>query len=242
MRFGLGTAMGIRTKLGLSDAFDGYTPDPARIDRQGWNSTHPFFEVAIAQTKPKLVIELGVWKGMSVIEMAGLMKKHGIPGEILAIDTWLGSSNHLSSKGRRDELMPENGYPTLYRTFLANVADAGHQDVVVPLPMDGTSAAVALRRMDVKAGLVHIDASHEYEAALADFRSYWPLVEANGMLLADDYASWPSVTRAVHVFAAEVDRPVFASMEKAMIPKDPTLAFEMQYVKAVRYRRTPENS
>lgn len=228
----------LRDRLGLGDAFADYTLDPSRIDRQGWNSTHPFFKAAIRLVRPRLIIELGVWKGMSSIEMARLMKEEGLAGEILCIDTWLGSSNHLSQADRRDELRPVNGYPTVYQTFLANVADAGHGDVITPLAMDGNSAAFALARLGVTADVIHIDASHEYVAAIGDLRNYWPLLSAAGMLIADDYGAWPGVTRAVCEFAAEVDRPVFGSMGKAMIPKDPTLGFEMQFVRTKRYKRS----
>ena len=230
----------IRDLLGLEDAFAAYTFEKARVDRQGWNSHHAFFDAAIQQVKPSLILELGVWKGMSSIHMADRMAHHGIEGQILAIDTWLGSSNHLAVQGRRDELKPVDGYPSVYRTFLANVFEAGHQDRIVPLPMDGASAGYALNRLKVKAGIIHIDASHEYEACLADFRTYWPLLDDTGILIVDDYGHWPGVTRAACEFAAEVDRPIFGSMAKALIPKSATLGFDMSVDKPRRYRRIGE--
>ena len=228
---------GIRARLGLENPFDTYDHDPARVDRQGWNSTHQFFDVALTQAKPGLVIELGVWKGMSSIHMAERMDAHGLDGEILSIDTWLGSSAHLSSAGRRAELSPVDGYPSVYRTFLANVHDAGQQGRIVPLPMDGNSSAYALTRLKVTAEVIHIDASHEYESCLADLRNFWPLLAPKGILIADDYGTWPGVTRAVCQFAAEVDRPLFTSMGKALLPKDPGLGFELKVTKARRYKR-----
>ena len=230
----------IRDLLGLEDAFASYIHEPEKIDRQGWNSTHAFFDAAIAQIKPALILELGVWKGMSSIHMADCLLRHGIDGQILAIDTWLGSSNHLAMRGRRAELSPVDGYPSVYRTFLANVFDAGHQSRIVPLPMDGASVAYALNRLDVRAGIIHIDAGHEYEACLADLRNYWPLLDENGILIVDDYGHWPGVTRATCKFAAEVDRPLFGSMAKAIVPKSPNLGFEMLIDKPKRYRRLGE--
>ena len=169
-----------------------------------------------------------------------LLKRDGLDAQILAIDTWLGSSNHLAVAGRREELRPVDGYPSVYRTFLANVSDAGHADCIVPLPMDGASAAYALNRLGVKAGVIHIDASHEYEAALADFRNYWPLLDDEGILVVDDYGHWPGVTRAACEFAAEVDRPLFGSMAKALIPKSGNLGFDVSISRAKRYRRIGE--
>lgn len=217
----------IRTLLGLEDAFESYEFDQSRVDLNGWNSTHPFFRRLLEEFKPRLILELGVWKGMSSLHMAVQSKKLGLQTEILAIDTWLGSSAHLSSEGRRAELLPKNGYPTLYETFLANVASKEQQDVIVPLPMDGLSAAFALKRLGVKADLIHIDASHEYEACLQDFRNYWELLADDGVMLCDDYGVWPDVSRAVCQFAAEVDRPVWTSMAKAIICKDAHVGFDL---------------
>lgn len=231
----------IRKILGLEDAFFGYQLDASRVDLQGWNSTHEFFRHVIEVMKPGLIIELGVWKGMSAIHMADVMKTLGLQGQVLAIDTWLGSSNYLSTIGRRSELRLRYGYPTVYETFLANVAKSGHQDVIVPLAMDGASAAIALARMNIKAEIIHIDASHEFVPCLTDLRAYWPLLADDGILLADDYGTWPSVSRAVCTFAAEVDRPVFASMNKAIIPKSPTMGFKMTFKDVQAYKRTALN-
>ncbi len=228
---------GIAAKLGLGDVFDGFKVIKSRIDMQGWNSTHQFFDVALKFAhEPKLVIELGVWKGMSCIHMAEVIKAKGLDCEILAIDTWLGSSAHLSA-ARRDELSPDHGYPTLYKTFMSNVKSAGHDDVIVPLPMDGNSAAYALKRLKVKADVIHIDASHEYESALADFRNYWELLNPNGIMIMDDYGNFPGVTRAACQFAAEVDRPLFGSHGKALLPKNANMSFDMRFKGKKRYNR-----
>ncbi|WP_273498983.1 class I SAM-dependent methyltransferase [Lentibacter algarum] len=221
----------IRDTLGLEDAFATYVFDESRVDLSGWNSTHAFFRALLEEFKPKLILELGVWKGMSSLHMAVQSKKLELGTEIVAIDTWLGSSAHLSSKGRRAELNPRNGYPTLYETFLANVHSKGMQDVIIPLPMDGNSAAYALKRLGVKADMIHIDASHEYDACLNDFRNYWDLLADDGVLLCDDYGIWAEVSRAVCQFAAEVNRPVWTSMAKAIICKDPSVGFDLTLTK-----------
>lgn len=218
----------IRSQLGLGDAFASYKFEADRVDMHGWNSRHQFFEAAFEAVKPALVIELGVWKGASCIHMANLADKADLPTQIIAIDTWLGSSAHLSNKSRRQELLPVDGFPTIYRTFLANVYQSDQQDRIIPLPMDGISAAFALQRLGVLADIIHIDASHEYEACLTDLRAYWPLLSEKGVMILDDYGSWPSVTRAACQFAAEVDCPLFGGWNKALLPKHPTLGFNLR--------------
>ena len=39
-------------------------------DLQGWNSIHPLFEDLLRQVKPTVLVEVGSWKGASVIHMA----------------------------------------------------------------------------------------------------------------------------------------------------------------------------
>ena len=88
---------------------------------------------------------------------------------------------------------------------MSNVVLANAQDRVVPLVQTSSSGGLLLRRAVVKAGLIHIDASHEYEDVLHDARVYWELLEPGGFLVGDDYhASWPGVVRAADEFAAEM--------------------------------------
>lgn len=82
----------IRDRLGLENAFAEFAPEPEFIDKQGWNSPHPFFAAIIKDIGPRLMIELGVWKAMSAIHRAKPLEKSEIGGEASAIDTWLGST------------------------------------------------------------------------------------------------------------------------------------------------------
>jgi hypothetical protein len=50
---------------------------PARLyrqDHQGWGSSHPYLTEAIEELRPAVVVEVGVWKGGSVISLASKMK------------------------------------------------------------------------------------------------------------------------------------------------------------------------
>lgn len=232
-----GSRRALLDRLGLDDPFDGRAADPASVDLQGWNSDHPLLDFAMTRRRPELVIEVGVWKGMSALHMASLMDTHAIDGQILAIDTWLGTDRHLVDPTRRDELRREAGMPGIYSVFLANVLDAGQQGRIVPLPMESRAAARALADLGVTADMLHIDGAHDYDGCLADLHGYWAILRDDGVLVADDYGHWPAVTRAVCSFAAEVDRAVYGTMGKAIVSKNPDLGYEMQASRECSFAR-----
>ena len=144
----------------------------------------------------------------------------GFSTEIVCIDTWLGSSEHLIAPDPmlRASLRYVNGFPSLYYTFLSNVIAVGLQDVITPFPMASDGAATVLARLGVQADFIYIDAAHEYEAALRDMNLYWPLLKPDGLMLCDDYG-YSAVTQAACQFAATVKAPLYATYGKALISK-----------------------
>ncbi len=208
--------------------YDGFNAAAYPTDFQGWNSDHPFLPHAIKLVRPQIIIEVGVWKGRSVIQMADVCKSEGLGCEIIAVDTWLGSSEHiLGQQELYASMKVRHGRPDLYYTFLSNVLARGHQDVVTPLPMDSAGACVVLQRHKVAAGIIHIDGAHQYEAALQDIKSYWKLLAEDGLMIFDDYPH-PSVTKAVNEFAAGVGNPIYACGYKAVMSKGKRLRPKMQ--------------
>ncbi len=183
------------------------SPDTLRpADLQGWRSQHPFLEEVVADWRPRVVVEIGVWKGASVITLARAMERHGVEGTIIAVDTWLGAVDHWADPGLLAELRSENGYPTLYRTFLGNVLHEGQAGRVVPLPLDSTNAAALMQMRGIAADVIHLDAGHEEASVAADLAAWWPVLRVGGMMIADDYdaegGKFPGVMRAVNAFCA----------------------------------------
>jgi predicted O-methyltransferase YrrM len=175
------------------------------LDLQGWNSQHAFLREAI-EKGPRVVIEVGVWKGASAIFMARLLREMAADGVVIAVDTFLGSWEHWLNPDWRSALEFEAGYPALFRTFQRNVVVAGVADYVVPLPLDSANAAALLDRTHIAADVIHIDAAHDYGSVLADLRAWWPRLLPGGVLIADDYDEdeqyWPSVKKAVDEFVS----------------------------------------
>ena len=174
------------------DPFDG---SGGAIDKQGWNCLHPYLVELVRETCPKIVVEVGVWKGASVITMAREMHRLALDSVVVAVDTWLGSHEHWLNYRWRTSL------PQLYDTFRANIMDEGLQHFVVPLPLDSINAFHVLARQLGTIDAVHIDGAHDYESVSGDFRRWWMLLRSGGFMIADDYyedgSAWPDVRMAM---------------------------------------------
>lgn len=178
-------------------------------DLQGWHSQHPYLARAIAERKPRIVVEVGVWKGASVVTMAKEIKRLGLDAAVIAIDTWLGSSEHYLWEKFAPDLDFEFGYPRLYHKFAANIVNEGLADVVVPLPLDSINAFQLLKEKAIRPDVLHIDAGHDYHSVMADLRAWWPQLQPGGVLIGDDYfknflgmGKWPEVHQAFDEFLA----------------------------------------
>jgi hypothetical protein len=203
-----------------SNVFAGYAPLLPE-DTSGWNSQHPAFDAVIAELRPKVVIDVGVWKGGSTIYLAELLRRNGGSGTVISVDTFLGSLEHWNRDSGLFNMIPRrNGMPLLYDQFLSNVVWRGVAGYVVPFPQTSVTAALLLRGLGIRAGLIHIDASHEYDDVLKDSRLYWDLLEPGGYLIGDDYHHyWPAVIRAADDFAAEKGVSLSAQDPKWIVRK-----------------------
>ncbi len=191
----------IETVFFGKDPFSNICIDLNQCDFQGWGSDHPYLAEAVSLTKAKLVIEVGVWKGCSVINLARSVLKEAKSGVVLAIDTWLGSEEHWVNQDWHSSLKIRDGRPEMYKTFLANIFRAGVGSNVLPIPMDSVNALRALAKHDISADVIHIDAGHDYGSVKLDLDMAWPLLREGGVLICDDYCDeWNEVKLAVDDF------------------------------------------
>lgn len=212
-------------EIHAENPYHGFPADNFEMDLQGWGQDSPIFEHIVSAYHPSQMIEVGTWKGASAVKTAELMKRYHIPSpQLICVDTWLGSYEHWL---RRDHpyfyasLVHKWGRPELYNTFLANVVRSGHDDVIIPFPVDTATAAKVFLRKGMQADAIYLDASHEYEDVIADLSAYWKVLSPGGVLIGDDFNSvWPGVIQAVQEFAERLQQPVNTSFaDKFLIQK-----------------------
>lgn len=173
--------------LGLSD------------DLQGWHSQSPVFGDILGEINPKIIVEVGSWKGASAIHMAQLCPA----AKIYCVDHWLGGIDHELSQDNPTSVLPRNrGYPTQYFQFLHNVARAGLQFRIVPVVQTSINGARLLKAHGIIPDAVYVDGSHEYPDAFYDMMIYWSFLPPGGVMFGDDL-SFIGVHASLARFAIE---------------------------------------
>jgi acetyltransferase-like isoleucine patch superfamily enzyme/predicted O-methyltransferase YrrM len=206
-------------------AEDPYADLPHRYpkDLQGWGSDSPVFRSVIAELKPRLIVEVGTWKGGSAVHMAAICRELKLPAEIVCIDTWLGNWQHWSRSegvGSRADLRIHNGMPRLYWQFMSNIVETGMQDIITPLPLTGVAGAKLFAHMKLRPDIVYIDGDHEYESVRFDLALWLDVLAPGGVLIGDDY-DWPGVRRAVTELIAQGRHEMRAERNKFTLRRTP---------------------
>ena len=181
-------------------------------DQGGWFEDESVVLDLIDQVKPRIMIEVGVWKGRSALRTVKHALGHRGDVALMAVDTFEGNDLQWLNPHRRQELEREHGFPTIYETFRANVIaeDLVHHIVPVPLP-SRTAARVLSKLADGAADYIYIDAGHAAADVADDIRCFWPLLRPGGVMVGDDYdpEDFPGVIESVEWFfgayAAEID-------------------------------------
>lgn len=190
---------------GGADPFQGLPTGRFQIDIQGWNSDHRYLSDSIERDRPSLIVEIGVWKGASTLFMASKLREHAIDGVVIAVDTWLGSSEHWILPDPGAGLLFERGYPRLFDQFIVNVMACELNGHIVPLPLDSGGASAVIGHCFPQVDLIHLDAAHDYDAVMFDLTKWWPRLRLGGTFIGDDYyddGHWPDVRQATDDFLA----------------------------------------
>lgn len=144
-----------------------------------WDQIYAYI---ISQIKPKIIIEVGSYIGYSAIKMADACKANNLKDvSIICIDPWLDASLRSDHEAR------VFGYPSVFYTFLNNVKTYNHDDIIIPLSMPALTGYRYLRDAGIKADLIYIDGSHDYDDVYLDVSRYLTLLNPGGLLFGDDW-------------------------------------------------------
>lgn len=189
-------------------------------DLQGWNSEHPIFSQIVEIARPRILVDVGVWKGGSSIFMAKLLQRRGIDGAVISVDTFLGNPECWVDEDLFHLIPHQFGRPTLYQQFLSNVLHRNLQNLIIPLPIHSEAGAVVLGFHNIAPDLVHIDAGHDHESVLRDALAYWRILAPGGSMVGDDYdRSWPEVISGANEFAESIGLPLRIVEPKWVVQK-----------------------
>lgn len=145
--------------------------EPKRMVFSTWVDHLPFAYDLVAAIRPELIVELGVYNGLSFFTFCQSMVEHNIDGVAYGIDCWEGDEHTDAYDDSIYEDVCEHareyyrGNTYLLRTFFNE----------------------ALRHFnDESVDLLHIDGLHTYEAVQEDFTNWYPKVKPGGIILFHD--------------------------------------------------------
>lgn len=182
-----------------------------------WCTTEKAVTLAalVVSLRPKVVVEIGVWGGSSLVPMALAAKELGTwtdpisqrasSCKVIAIDPW----DPVASIEGQDPVNAawwgeKQRHVWAYETFLQRLKMFELEDVV----------EIRRERSDVSVspsgiGLLHVDGNHG-EQAVADVLRFSPNVRAGGIVILDDYHwSSGSVARAGEMLEATGFKPLY---------------------------------
>jgi len=148
--------------------------EPGRIVFSTWIDHLPFGYDIVEAMKPKLLVELGTYSGLSYFIFCQSMNDHDLDGLCYAVDTWEGDPHTASY----DE--------SLYLEVSEHNREHYHGFSYL-LKMRFNEALAHFK--DASIDLIHIDGFHTYEAINEDFHNWYPKVRPGGILLIHDIAA-----------------------------------------------------
>lgn len=138
-----------------------------------WAGHIPFAAWLMAATRPRTLVELGVYSGISYLAFCQAAVQHSVPLRAWGVDTWQGDV-HAGHYGQcvLDTLRQQHDGPYgHFSTLLQKTFDEALDDVA-----------------DGSVDLLHIDGLHTYEAVRHDFESWSPKLSRRAVVLFHDIA------------------------------------------------------
>ncbi|GAB3281260.1 class I SAM-dependent methyltransferase [Parahaliea aestuarii] len=145
--------------------------EPKRMVFSTWVDHLPFAYDLVEAIRPKTVVELGVYNGLSFFTFCQAMVENDIDGVAYAIDCWEGDEH-------------TDAYDDSIFKDVQQHAREHYRGITYLMKMFFHEA---LRHFEEDSiDLLHIDGLHTYEAVKEDFESWYPKVKPGGIVLFHD--------------------------------------------------------
>jgi predicted O-methyltransferase YrrM len=144
----------------------------------------------IFMLKPKILVEIGVWGGKSLVPMAYALKVNQ-SGKIYGIDPWSNAESMNGMEGINLEWWGKVDHEKVMRGLQSKIIEFG-LDEQIELIRSTSEQAPPIPSIDI----LHIDGNHSELAAKIDVLKWVPLVRKGGIIIFDD-TTWGSNLSAV---------------------------------------------
>ena len=124
------------------------------------------------------IVEIGSFLGRSTHYLAtSLMNANKENVKIYAVDTFQGSSEHVSLKLPKD----------FYSMFRDNLKFFIGREMVIPCQGRSDSKEILDKFDDGSLDYIMVDGAHEHEAVMDDIENWWPKLKPDGVMFGDDF-------------------------------------------------------
>jgi hypothetical protein len=148
--------------------------DPRWLTFSVWMDHLPFGYDIVEAVKPKLLVELGTYRGLSYFTFCQSIKDHDLDSLCYAVDTWQGDA-HVSLNTPYDD--------SAYLKVSKHNREHYHGFSYL-LQMLFNEALNVFDNESID--LLHIDGYHTYDAVSEDFNNWYPKVKPGGIIMFHD--------------------------------------------------------
>jgi len=165
----------------------------------GWCPLDKAVELAemVLAEKPKLIVEIGVFGGRSIIPMALAAKVNDNDPQVIGIDPWaVGPVLEGTNSKENDLYWSSLDLEKIFADYERNLVKFGVAHFTLTLRMTDEFACHHFKPESID--FLHIDGNHSPEVSMRYVTQWVPLVKPGGVIIFDDVL-WDSQKGAVEI-------------------------------------------